>query len=93
MMSNEVELFEWNGVISIREKASKKTVLTIWRPICPACSYVMDGEARLDLVRKEVGPKLVEMMNGLSIPEPLATQAPQTFQESPLVDSNRPKKI
>ena len=95
MMWTEVELFEWNGVISIRELVSKKTVLVIWRPFCPGCGLVLDGQARLQLVRTEIGPKLVELMNFTARNEkeypwpPLnAPQAPQTVQESPTANSN-----
>ena len=73
----ELELFEWNGVVSIRELVSKKTVLVIWRPFCPSCLYVLDGQARLQLVRTEIGTKLVELMNGCLRMAPQSTPISQ----------------
>ena len=55
---NEVELFEWNGKMSIREKATKHPIVYLWDAVIDGHEYWW-----MKKLREQVAPRIVELMN------------------------------
>lgn len=59
-----VELFEWEGTLTIREQVSKKTLLTIYRAFCPHGTQLDNREFWfVKKLKEKIAPMIVELMN------------------------------
>lgn len=71
-----VELFEWNGTLSIREVISKKTIFVFWRSELDNKEYWHKKK-----MIEKIGPALVAMMNAVktdsALPEMEVTMEPE----------------